>query len=403
MKIQYLGYNIKNSDKLAISSFSKPQGFDSFDVNVIDLNHKDIWKNYSVYANRINLSGDFNLISNIVKKSKITLVVYIFPQDYLFEFNYREKSGYINEINIRKMLDENIPIILKNSLNLENIYLEFEPNKTKIINKTFDSDFYFNKAYINEKNVMTRATNTEKVTTFINQKQIYTTLDIKSEEQLLDFLNHNKLFKEKTEVPEWLNQIKFYNDEEITQKINENNLKINDLKVDNENNKKILDKNLYYKKMLVSTGDELVNIVFNVLQEILEIDLTSFVDEKKEDFKFEYNNITFIGEIKGVSSNVNNNMISQLDNHLSEFLDDIGNEIDHPECKKILIVNHQRNKPLDERMEIHNNQIAKANRDDVLIIETKTLLEIFNKFRKSELTKEVFFNMLKDKKGILSI
>ena len=96
-------------------------------------------------------------------------------------------------------------------------------------------------------------------------------------------------------------------------------------------------------------------------------------------------------------------MISQLDNHLSEFLDDIGNEIDHPECKKILIVNHQRNKPLDERMEIHNNQIAKANRDDVLIIETKTLLEIFNKFRKSELTKEVFFNMLKDKKGILSI
>ena len=131
---------------------------------------------------------------------------------------------------------------------------------------------------------MTRATNTEKVTTFINQKQIYTTLDIKSEEQLLDFLNHNKLFKEKTEVPEWLNQIKFYNDEEITQKINENNLKINDLKVDNENNKKILDKNLYYKKMLVSSGDELVNIVFDVLQEILEIDLTSFVDEKKEDF-----------------------------------------------------------------------------------------------------------------------
>ena len=83
--------------------------------------------------------------------------------------------------------------------------------------------------------------------------------------------------------------------------------------------------------------------------------------------------------------------------------DDIGNEIDHPECKKILIVNHQRNKPLDERMEIHNNQIAKANRDDVLIIETKILLEIFNKFRKSELTKEVFFNMLKDKKGILLI
>lgn len=135
MKIQYLGYNIKNSDKLAISSFSKPQGFDSFEVNIIDLNHKDIWKNYSQDPIRINLSTDLNLISNIVKKSKSTIVVYIFPQDYLYEYNYREKSGYLNQFNIRKILDKYIPIILKNSLNLEGVYLEFEPNKTKLKNQ----------------------------------------------------------------------------------------------------------------------------------------------------------------------------------------------------------------------------------------------------------------------------
>ena len=54
MKIQYLGYNIKNSDKLAISSFSKPQGFDSFEVNIDTLLsgvlETVVDRNYYIYA-----------------------------------------------------------------------------------------------------------------------------------------------------------------------------------------------------------------------------------------------------------------------------------------------------------------------------------------------------------------
>lgn len=405
MKIQYLGYNIAKSDKLTISSFESPKGLDSFDINVIDLNHIYVWRNDENDSYCINKSKDYILLTQMINNSIKSKIIYIFPQDYCFKYNVHNKTNdeYYRKKELRKVLNQEFKYILENTFSIKDFIFEYENNETILCTNCYSSAFYFNKNCIFNFEILNNAEYTGKITTITNGIKFYTTLNIKSEEELFDFLEHNKLLKEKSEVPEWLKQIKFYNDETIMHKMEENNKKINDIALDNENNQKILEKNLYYKKMLIATGDELVNIVFDVLQEILEIDLASFVDKKKEDFKFEYNNITFIGEIKGVNSNVNNKMISQTDDHLSDFLDDIENEKDYPECRKILIVNHQKNKPLEERLDIHNNQISKANRDDVLIIETKTLLLILDKFRKKELVKEDFFNMLREKKGILSI
>ena len=66
------------------------------------------------------------------------------------------------------------------------------------------------------------------------------------------------------------------------------------------------------KSVLYTNGDELVQVVFEILEELLGCDLSQFVDLKKEDFLFTIEDTTFIGEIKGVNSNVKNPNITQL-------------------------------------------------------------------------------------------
>ena len=52
---------------------------------------------------------------------------------------------------------------------------------------------------------------------------------------------------------------------------------------------------------------------------MLKCNLSTFVDEKKEDFIIKKENITFVGEIKGINSNVGYNNISQAERHKSEY------------------------------------------------------------------------------------
>ena len=81
-------------------------------------------------------------------------------------------------------------------------------------------------------------------------------------------------------------------------------------KIDKANT--ILERNLHYKSILYTNSDELVSVVFEIIEDLFDISLKEFKDEKKEDFNFKKDGITYIGEIKGVTSSVKNEHISQL-------------------------------------------------------------------------------------------
>lgn len=168
---------------------------------------------------------------------------------------------------------------------------------------------------------------------------------------------------------------------------------------------KQLKENLKYKSILFTNGDELVKVVFEILTIMLSYDLSSFTDEKKEDFIIKLDDITFIGEIKGVNSSIKSGHISQLDVHYQGYLDNLA-ETEQSEVevvKSILIINHQRNKNIVDRISVHEKQNGLAKRNGSLIIETTTLLKLFEKFKKSELSIEDFKNLLKNKCGLLKI
>ena len=78
---------------------------------------------------------------------------------------------------------------------------------------------------------------------------------------------------------------------------------------------------------------------------------------------------------------------------------------DHEEedgrIKGLLIINHQRNKPLQEREAVHERQVSLAERYEVLIIETPVLLKLFEKYRFGELSREKWLETVKGATGLL--
>ena len=138
------------------------------------------------------------------------------------------------------------------------------------------------------------------------------------------------------------------------------------------------------------------------LEQMLGCDLSGFVDVKKEDFQFELGEYVFIGEIKGVNHNVKNENISQLDVHYQSYLDE-HQEVDEKNIFALLIMNHQKNKDLKEREPIHENQIKLARRNGSLIIETITLLQMFERYLAEKMTRQQCVDILTKQKGLLGL
>lgn len=163
----------------------------------------------------------------------------------------------------------------------------------------------------------------------------------------------------------------------------------------------VLERNKRYKSILYTSGDELVLVVFEILKEIFEWNLDSFKDVKEEDFNIEYDNKEYIGEIKGITSNVKNANVSQLDNHVQNYLDE--HDIDLGKIKSLLIINYQRSKALNNREKVNDKTVALAKRNGSLIIETFTLLKMFEKYLNNELSKADCLQLINSNIGLLKI
>lgn len=108
----------------------------------------------------------------------------------------------------------------------------------------------------------------------------------------------------------------------------------------------------------------------------------------------------FIGEIKGVNHNVKSENISQLDVHYQGYLENHNEEMENVHA--LLIMNHQKNKPIVDREPVHERQINLAKRNGSLIIETYILLKLFEKFKRNEMSQEECICILKQNTGILT-
>lgn len=184
-------------------------------------------------------------------------------------------------------------------------------------------------------------------------------------------------------------------------KENEEQISVLNQQIDTAKDK--LAKNLYFKSVLYESGNNLVAVVFDMLQDIFNYNLSNFEDKKEEDFLIKLQDITFIGEIKGISTNVKLENITQADNHRSTRIDMLESKNATANIKTVLIINTFRNKPLSDRETIHERQIYEAKKRNILIVFTKDLLALYEKFVQKEISTDQVVKAFALQEGVFDI
>ena len=405
MKIQIISNNntIKtNNYEITYSLFSKPITFDLFDINIIDLQDENLWQNDGENKRKINCSNDLNSLYKLIENSKKSKIIILFPLNYLFRYYLSATGKYYHGYYLKDNID-NIKTIL-NELFYQISYYDFiyENSFTKCGNSSFPSAFCFINA---NNNALTKAEGSGKATTVqMTDNCILTTLSLSEQScQLKDFLDAIGLTDDKPNYPQWLIDLERFDDKAQNETITKSESKIVELQSMIKEAQDKLQSNLRFKSILTENGDKLVGVVFNILEKILNCNLSDFKDEKKEDFLIKLENCTFIGEIKGINTNVKSENVSQVEVHYQSYLEKLDEENIEENVKALLIINSQRSKPIDERDEVHVNQINLAKRNGSLVIPTISLLEIYEKFLNQKITTEDVIKIFTEQEGLIDL
>ena len=404
MRIQIVGNNktkINSTHKTVYMSLSQPISFDLFDVNIIDLQDENLWRNNGRSCSSINDIGDFKSLHEIIKNSKHNILIAL-PQNYTFKYDkFRDAYSYEEKLkdmigDLKIVLEELFPQTIKNRY-----HLIYENSITNLKSSSFTSAFCFTDL-LNLKN-KTIAEGSKRATTIQLKENLFiTTLNLRSSKGNFDELLLSLGLGEQPQiVPQWLIDFECFNDKEQKDKRARNKEKIQELNEEINRANEILNQNLHYKTVLTETGEPLVKIVFEILGRLLNYDLSHFEDKKDEDFRITIDDAIFIGEIKGINTNVKKVNISQVDTHCKNCEDEFEDEV--KKIKGVLIINHQRDKNIVERETVNPNTVSLAEKYEILIIPTIDLLKIYEQYIAGVLTTERIIEQFKQQIGLIDI
>ena len=384
-KIQLIKYppiSPSNFKDITLSNFNNFHSLDSFNYNFISLNMSQI-----INPNQTNIN-DFQSLKTNLNDSSNSKIIVILPQN-LNVTSYGDMKNHL--ISVYKQIYEYYP--------LNQLKLIFGKNVTNIQENEFNADFYFSNL-TDDCTIITKNSN-DNVTSIEHEDIIYTTLDFKNTENLLTFISfYEEFIGEDIEAPDWFSEINMFDDLDKKQLIKENTDKIQELETENKKAQEKLDKNNEYKSILYKKSTPLENAVRSILEELLDYDLSDFKDIGHEDFLIELDDVTFIGEIKGINKNVTTNHLSKLDVHFTRRQDKIKDENLQP----ILIVYRFLDRKPEKREPVNQEQIKLAeNKYKCLIIDSLELLILFEKFKNGEIETESIKNRFNEEIGLFEL
>lgn len=405
-KIQIITYNPKNfsclDQGIDINNFNNLKSLDNYEINVFDLNNDYIWidrsKNEGVPTGNLVLSNDLISIEKMIFNRRETKILVCLPQNLNYTYQYYDRKYLCELKNMINIMES----ILKQITNVDINDLYYENTYTEINGMNIQGAFVFP----DYEDSITKSKDSQKNTTINKYDIIFTALNLfeeKNTDVLIEFLKYIEVIDKPIEYPKWLQEYKFNDDQQLQDTIENAEAEIKKLNQKISESKNKLDENMMYKSILVTNSDELTKVIYEILEYIFEINLSTFVDEKKEDFLFDKEDICYIGEIKGVTSNIKSEHISQLDVHYYALQDRLEEDEIQKKIKKILIMNYERNREISNRNEVHKTQIELASRNNTLIIDTLNLLQLYEKLLKGNISKQEAIDYINSKIGLFNV
>lgn len=377
-------------ENLAFSTINRFSALEAFDYTLIDLNYNKLW-NYNKEQSKFEEDINIKTLTDSIKENDKIIIILPSNKEYKINDTLSSETKQIkNDTTI-------ITKFLNDYFGIEEITLAYGVNETIINDEEIGSDFYFqdiSNFKILTKNIIS------KPTTIQRRNYVLTTIQLSYGEDIKNFIN--QIFSPSVEsIPDWFDEIEMFDDKEQKLQIKENEDKIKSLEEDITTAENKLKENNYYKSILYKQGKPLVKVVFKILEEMLNCDLSKFKDVYKEDFLLEFDDVTFIGEIKGVNSNVKNRHLSQLDDHVSDREDYLKENNLEENIKPLLIENTFIETKPSEREEVDDATIEKAKEKyQSLIITSIPFLELYQSFKNGEITTEEIKNRFKDEIGL---
>lgn len=394
---------LDNKD-IKVNTFSNYQSFDMYDINIINLNSAEIWKCNGSQINGLNIKDDLIPLKQSIKTSN-TKTIIVMPMNHTFWYEKPYYSENFNNNKKLKSLSLLITKLLKDYICDEILEYTYDKCKTTINGFTFNADFYFNE--IDKEKILLVSDNGSKVNTYTDNNIVITTInlfDFGTEKNAYEKLNTyiNALYKSENKElsPSWMDEIKFFDDKLYLDNIEKAKIEIEKFKNEIKENQLKLERNNEIKGILYKTGSELNKEIINILEDILN-QHNEFYDIYEEDYKFISDNTTFIVETKGLNNEVSGQNVTDAFSHLTIYEDKLEKENKKEETKCLFFVASERKKKINERKKINSRQETIAKRNNTLIVDTPTFLNIYEDFLDNKISKDEIIKIFKEQFGVI--
>lgn len=350
-------------------------------VNIIEKNSIEGLSLLSYDAYIISLSAFefgkeiYDLVDEIISFNKPVIIVYNSAYFSSFSgFDYLKKRFKIKFEN-------------KDCSIIENSYDEYLPCDRSGYAVSMLTNIGYGKAFIkNTKNCY--ILRYQNVSIIHDLKPTYLDKSRDYVKQLSTLLLNLLRLPQSTIVPKWVEEIKILDDIKIEEEIFDIEEKIEDLKKQKAEKIDNLMQNSEYKKVLYTSGEELVQVVKKMLSEMLnvEINIINDIDEKKEDLSFVLDDKNILVEVKGVNTPIKRQYVSQAQNHIED--DAVIKGIDDDDINKyykaLLIVNPYIKDPVKDRVKKDFYGVSvkqEIEHKKVCTLDTITFLSLYQKYK----------------------
>lgn len=412
MKTQILVYKKPNcgfteTSDLTIREFGKALAFGAFDLTVIDLQDKYLWKSDYTNDKILQDHADISSIRQMMLQSNKAKCIVVLPQNYSFLYSYgynleTHSEGYKKKRSLKDFIKD-FAVSPIGELFSFSLRICFGKSITLVSNKELHSDFSFSMPIASPLKPLLTSNASTISTVLISETLAATTLEINTNEDLSAVID--AIFPAVVQsvlIPDWLDEVEYHDETAQRARIKEIDEEMALLNKEKKEIEGVLSNYQDIKSVLCSKDFELEKMTRHLLAKIVEVD-EDFEDCKEEDFRFSYNDTLYLIEIKGSKGGLKRQHISKTYDHVQIKADAMEDEGSTSKLKGVLIFASQIELKPEERDPFPETQITIARKNDIAVLSTETLLRCYEAYIEKRLTSTSFKETLSQTSGLVSL